>query len=49
LFLTHPEALASLLITTEIKPDESIIIENVNRLIMYEGYRDKFECKGTVK
>ncbi|CAD8102033.1 unnamed protein product [Paramecium primaurelia] len=49
LFLTHPEALVSLLITTEIKPDESIIIENVNRLIMYEGYRDKFECKGIIK
>ncbi|CAD8174321.1 unnamed protein product [Paramecium octaurelia] len=49
LFLTHPEALASLLITTEIKQDESIIIERVNRLIMYEGYKDKFECKGMVK
>ncbi|CAD8173787.1 unnamed protein product [Paramecium pentaurelia] len=49
LFLTHPEALASLLITTEIKPDESIIIEKVNRLIMYDGYKDKFECKGTIK
>ncbi|CAD8066393.1 unnamed protein product [Paramecium sonneborni] len=49
LFLCHPEALASLLITTEIKADESIIIEGVNRLIMYEGYSNKFECKGTVK
>ncbi|CAD8072284.1 unnamed protein product [Paramecium sonneborni] len=49
LFLCHPEALASLLITTEIQQDESIIIEKVNRLIMYDGYRDKFECKGTVK
>lgn len=47
--MTHPEALATLLITTEIKKDESIIIENVRRIIDYTGYRDKFECKGTLK
>jgi poly(ADP-ribose) glycohydrolase len=47
--LTHPETLVTLLITTEIKKDESIKIENVRRIIDYSGYKEKFECKGTLK
>lgn len=46
LFLIHPEAMVSLLITTEILNNEAIIIEGLERVIDYSGYSDTFKCLG---
>ena len=49
LFLSHPEAMVSVLLTTEIQGDEAILIEGVERIIDYSGYKNTFKCDGLVK
>lgn len=49
LFLAHPEAMVSVLLTTEIQGDEAILIEGVERTIEYSGYKNTFRCDGLVK